>query len=141
MDHGKAEDTSIQHLMMFVGDILTATPKGKAVKDEMTDGMIAKSQNWMIAAQVLGTFLQNMRDIVCDGQAIKSMTGELHLSPNDLNMLISTSVATKFGISSLVCRALAALLVMVVNKAAYATFCQMTDAQVIERILHRVSFG
>lgn len=140
--HGDAAEPDVRQLLAMAGDILTATPAGKAVEHEITAGAIARSHsNWMVAIQILGTFLQNMRDVVCDGQAIKGMVVELHLTPSHLNMLIGLSVATRFGLSSRACKAVAALLVMVVDKATYRTFCQMTDAQVIEKILHSATFG
>lgn len=140
LDCDRVDEASVGNLMTIASAILTSTPEGKVAKAEIYSGAFAKS-NWPIAIKILGIFLQNMRNIVCDGQAIKGMVGEFHLSPNELNMLIGTSIADKFGISPLVCRILAALLVMVVDKAAYETFCQMTNDQVIEKIVHIISFG
>jgi hypothetical protein len=134
-------EPDVRELLAMVGGILTATPEGKVVERESLAGAIAKSHlSWMITVQVLGTFLQNMRDIVCAGQTINDLTEELQLTPNQLNMLIGTSIAIKFGLSARVSRAVAALLVMVVDKAAYRTFCQLTDAQVIEKVMHSATF-
>lgn len=139
--HHDAPAPDVRELLAMAGGILTATPEGKVVERESLAGAMAKSQlSWMIAVQVLGTFLQNMRDIVCAGQTIKDLTEELQLTPNELNMLIGTSIAVKFGLSARVSRAVAALFVMVVDKAAYRTFCQMTDAQVIEKVMHSAIF-
>jgi hypothetical protein len=140
-DEGEGEP-DIRQLLSMASDILTATPAGAAIEDEVMGAASAKSQvHWMFAVQILGTFLQNMRDVLCDGAVVKGMMGELQLTPDQLNALIGASVANRFGLSGRVIAPLAALLVMVVDKAAYQTFCQITNDQVIEKILHSASFG
>jgi hypothetical protein len=139
---GGSGGLDVRELLDAAGDILVSTPEGEALREELAAGAAAKSTfSWMLAIKVLGACLQNMRDLLCEGHNIRSITSELKLTPEALNALVGNEIMSKLKLTSPAIRILGIIFLMVFDEAAYKTFCQMTDGQIIERVTHSATFG